>query len=85
MLHEQIAKKQIYPESAIALNQSGTVTIRFILSPEGIIHHIILDKSSGVTSLDLAALKAVQTISPIPNISHFLKIEEPFSVDIVYR
>lgn len=85
MLHEQIAKKQVFPESALELNESGTVTIHFIVSPDGAIHDVILYKSSGVMSLDLAALKAVVAISPLQNISELLKKEEEFSIDVVYR
>jgi TonB family protein len=85
MLHDQIAKNQVYPVSALELNQSGTVTIRFILSSNGIIHDALLIKSSGFTSLDLAALNAVSAVSALQNVRGFLKDEEVFVIDVMYR
>ena len=84
ILHDQIAKNQIYPPSAMELNQSGTVTIRFALNTDGVIHDESIEKSSGIASLDLAALNAVRATSKLENINHLLKNDEVFAIDVVY-
>lgn len=64
LLHNAIAKKQVYPASAQALQQQGSVVLSFILSISGKIDHIKIIKSSGFGLLDNAAIVAVQNVSP---------------------
>ncbi|MBV8802016.1 MAG: TonB family protein [Gammaproteobacteria bacterium] len=85
MLHEQIAKHQVYPENALELNQNGIVTIYFILNSKGVIADAVIEKSSGIKSLDLAALNAVTASSPLKNVDKYIKNNEKFSIDIMYR
>jgi TonB family protein len=85
MLHDHIAEQEVYPASALELNQSGAVTIHFVLEPNGLIHDIILTKSSGFAAIDSAALNAVESISPLKNVSDYLKSQEVFSIDILYQ
>jgi TonB family protein len=84
ILHDKIASKQIYPESAILLNQTGTVSIRFVLGPNGTITHIALQTSSGVESIDLAALNAVKRVSPIKEAAMYLQNPTSFLIDVIY-
>jgi TonB family protein len=84
MLHELIAAKQHYPESALALNQTGSVLISFTLHVNGELTNIVLIKSSGITSIDSAALSAVKAISPVNLASFYLTKREHFSVEVAF-
>lgn len=84
LLHTAIAEKQMYPEIAAALNQTGTVTIQFLLFPDGHLSNISVAKSSGIPSLDTAALAAVQAISPAKAAGSHLQQSQFFSIDIVF-
>jgi TonB family protein len=83
LLHEKIAAAQQYPENAITLNQTGTVTIGLVLHPDGAVSQVSMIKSSGIESLDSAALTAVQSIK-ILEAGLYLKSEKYFSVDVVF-
>lgn len=85
ILHDKIATQQIYPESAIVLNQTGKVSIYFILNTNGDITNITLQKSSGVRSIDLAALDAVKRSSPINETINYLKQPESFVIDVIFQ
>jgi TonB family protein len=85
ILHDKIATQQIYPESAIVLNQTGKVSIYFILNTNGDITNITLQKSSGVTCIDLAALDAVKRSSPINETVNYLKQPESFVIDVIFQ
>ena len=85
ILHAAIAEKQFYPETALQLNQTGIVKIRFQLDPNGTVTDISLQKSSGIASIDAAAFAAVQTISPIKAAGIYLQRREYFSVDVVFE
>jgi TonB family protein len=85
IIHDKIASKQIYPESAIMLNQTGTVSIRFMLDPNGSIINASLQKSSGVESIDLAALNAVKMASSIIEAAHYLHNSELFEIDVIFQ
>ncbi|TAK73953.1 MAG: energy transducer TonB [Gammaproteobacteria bacterium] len=85
LLHTAIAAKQNYPESALELQQSGTVRIQFLLYPDGHIENLTLLHPSGIASLDQAALNAVQAITPAKEAGRYLQNAEYFSVDVVFE
>ncbi len=85
ILHAAIATKQNYPDSALELKQSGTVQIRFLLYPDGHLEHITVIQSSGIISLDEAALNAVRAISPVKEVGKYLQKEDYFSVNVVFE
>lgn len=85
ILHDAIAAKQIYPDSAIELNQTGTVTIGFRIFPDGHIENIKLIKSSEIDSLDASALSAVSLISPVKEANNYLKSAEFLTIDVVFQ
>lgn len=64
LLHNAIAKHQLYPATAELLQQQGMVILSFSLQISGEITHIKIVKSSGFESLDKAAVTAVQATSP---------------------
>lgn len=84
ILHQAIADKQIYPETAIELHQSGTVKIGFTLTPQGQLKNINLVKSSGYDNFDTAALSAAQAVASVPEASKYLQHDTQFVVDIVF-
>lgn len=84
LLHQAIAERQQYPESAIALNQTGTVKIGMMINPNGIISQASVMKSSGVEAIDSAALEAVKAISPFQPAVKLLQAEQFFSVDVMF-
>jgi TonB family protein len=84
ILHEEIAAKQVYPENALALNQNGKVTIGFTLNSAGLIQNVNLIKSSGVESIDSAALAAVQAVPPLQNKQITLTSNEYFAIDVIF-
>lgn len=84
LLHRAISEQQIYPESALALHQTGIVKIEFLLEPNGTVKKINISKSSGNEILDAAALEATKAISPVKGIDSYLKNADVFSVDVVF-
>jgi TonB family protein len=85
LLHEQIAAHQNYPSGALLLKQTGIVTVKFLLHPDGTIENLTLAKSSGVESLDQSALHSVSEISPVQSANLYLKQPEYLSVDVVFE
>src|SRR3990167_1244340 len=85
LLHEAIAEKQFYPEDAIELNQTGKVTIEFLLMPDGTLSRMNILETSHSKSLDAAALAAVIAISPIKSAGAYLKAPEFFTVDVMFE
>ena len=84
MLHSAIAEVQVYPESAMELNQGGKVNIGFTLHPDGRLTNITITKSSGYLVLDQAALMAVQKIALIKNAHFYLFQPQFFTIDIIF-
>jgi TonB family protein len=86
MIHDSAAEHLSYPAMAIELNQTGIVTIGFLISADGALSNIILLKSSGFDALDNAALIAVKAVPPIPNTSPYLHSPvEHLAIDIVFK
>jgi TonB family protein len=85
LLHDEIAAKQVYPENALLLNQTGVVSIGFTLNPDGVITNESILKSSGVSSIDSAALAAVRQVSPLKTADRYLQEKEIFSIDVVFQ
>ena len=84
ILHDTIADKLIYPDSALLLKQTGTVKIGLMLYPNGQITNISILKSSGAGSMDAEAMIAVQSISLIEQAHVYLTAAKYFSVDVVF-
>lgn len=85
LLHTAIAAKQVYPESASELEQTGTVGIKFLIFPDGHLENINVTHTSGFSSLDQAAINAVRASSPITSVHRYLTQAEIYSVDIVFQ
>ena len=84
ILHNAITAHQQYPENAINLQQTGRVKMGLMLYPNGHISEISILESSGIESLDNAAVAAVKSITRLPNVATYLQTAKFFSVDIVF-
>ncbi len=65
MVRFRIERYKRYPQIARVRNIEGCVTIRFVITPEGVAQEIEIAKRSGNKTLDRAALKAVKNASPL--------------------
>lgn len=57
-----INEHKIYPKKALKLNQSGVVTLKFLLQ-NGVVSEILITKSSGFKILDEAGINAIKNAS----------------------
>lgn len=85
LLHNAAAEHLIYPSVALDFNETGTVTVQFLLHPSGEIENILVTHSSGHSSLDEAAINAIRDISPFSNAQYHLKNSKILSIDIVFK
>jgi len=61
----EISRHKQYPPTAQRLGQEGNVGLRFTVDSSGTVSGLIIDASSGFSSLDNAALEAVRSASPL--------------------
>ncbi|WP_205352801.1 energy transducer TonB, partial [Vibrio cholerae] len=59
LLRREIERHKRYPAQARRMQDEGLVVVRFSLTDEGYISSVVLEQTSGVASLDNAALAAV--------------------------
>jgi TonB family protein len=85
LLHNAITHAQIYPQEALIQGQSGEVSLRFKLFPNGMIDQLYITKSSGFSSLDTAAMNTVKKIIPFEMAKNFLKNPEFFELPIDFQ
>lgn len=76
LLHEAIFQKQIYPQEAILMHESGRVELGLVVHPDGTIDHVSVLKSSGYPIIDQAAKEAIEAISPLTAIKSYLHDEK---------
>jgi TonB family protein len=85
LLHDAIQRKQQYPASASEMQRQGRVTVVFQLHQGGHISHLRMLKSSGTSSLDQAALQAVNDAAPFQELVAYIKQPEEYQIDIVFE
>ncbi len=82
-----IDSNKYYPEDAKSRNISGSVKIKFVISGSGNVDgNIIIEKSSGSTLLDRAAVDSVKKSEPFPEFPD--EVNQPtllFIIDIIYQ
>lgn len=83
-LHEVIAEHQHYPQDAQALGQAGAVMVAFKLFPNGKLDELHVVHSSGIQSLDEAAVAAVRAIDPYVEAVRYLRAPDEFTVLIEF-
>lgn len=84
LLHAAIQREQQYPASAQEHNQQGRVTLAFTLYPDGNISNLHIQHTSGISSLDHAAVAAVNAALPFQQVDRYLKSAENYQVDVVF-
>ncbi|QLH42295.1 MAG: energy transducer TonB [Coxiellaceae bacterium] len=84
MLHVAIQKHQHYPANALQLNKQGRVTLAFTLLTNGYVSNLTVLKSSGVPSLDEAAIAAVKEAVPFSGLEQYLNEAKAFHIDVVF-
>ena len=66
MVRLKIESRKKYPRQAKAMRREGRVGVSFVIEPSGLIGDLAVEKSSGNSRLDRAALLAVRKSSPLP-------------------
>lgn len=84
LLHASISQHKVYPYLARRQRREGISTVAFILHPDGRVEQAQLVSSSKTSSLDRAALSAVEDIAPFQAAKQYLDREEVFQVDVVF-
>lgn len=64
-LRQTIDERKVYPKNAKRLRQSGTVTVRFTLLPNGTITNVSVVGSSGFELLDDATIELLRSIAQV--------------------
>jgi TonB family protein len=84
MMHRAIQQAQQYPSSAQAMGREGRVTVAFKLLMSGEVADVVLRQSSGVNSLDQAAIAAVKDAAPFHGVDRYLSAPRSFAIDVVF-
>lgn len=74
-----------YPQAARRNGEEGTVMLRVLVDPEGAPVQVVLDKSSGSSLLDSAAVDAVRSWRFVPARRGRQNVEGWVRVPIVFR
>lgn len=86
MVRLKIERHKEYPDTARTRQIEGSVTIRFIITPEGNVRAVEIAKTSRHKVLDTAALRALQAAAPFPKPPRRLfKGEIPLELTIVFE
>ena len=86
MVRLKIEQHKSYPDTAKARQIEGSVTIRFVITPEGHVRAVELVRPSRHMVLDTAALNAVKDAAPFPKPPrHLFKGEIPLELTIVFE
>lgn len=72
LIHAAVAQQKQYPSRARRRGWQGRPVVRFTLHPSGLIDRISLVSGSPYTVLDKAALRAVNTASPIAGVRKYM-------------
>lgn len=85
LLHDAIQRHQRYPLNALEMEREGRVTLVFTVYVDGTIGNLRIDRSSGTTSLDEAALLAVREATPFKGVDRYLKRPKEHRIDVVFE
>ena len=86
MVRLKIEQHKSYPDMAKVRQIEGSVTIRFVITPEGGVRAVEIAKTSRHMVLDTAALNAVKDSAPFPRPPrHLFKGEIPLELTIVFE
>ncbi|MDH3413992.1 MAG: TonB family protein [Gammaproteobacteria bacterium] len=85
LLHQAISREKRYPLLARRQRREGTTTVVFSLSPSGELDAIGVDRSSGFSLLDTAAVSAVSRVAPFGPARLFLSDVTRFKVNVTFK
>ena len=86
MVRLRIERHKLYPDAAKVRQIEGSVTIYFVITPEGDIKSAEVVKTSGNRALDSAALTAVKDAAPFPKApASLFKGDIPLELTIVFE
>lgn len=86
MVRLRIERHKRYPDAAKIRQIEGSVTIYFVITPEGDITSAEIVKTSGNSALDKAALTAVKNAAPFPKApASLFKGEIPMELTIMFE
>lgn len=85
LLHEAISREKRYPMLALRQRREGTATVSFSLSPSGEMDAIGIDRSSGFSVLDTAAVSAVSRVAPFAPARLLLSDVTRFKVNVTFQ
>ena len=74
-----------YPLTARRKGDEGTVTLRVLVTQDGVPGNVVIDRSSGSTALDAAALAAVRAWRFVPAREAGRAVDAWVLVPIVFR
>ena len=84
-LHDAIEKNQIYPEQASQLGLTGSVTLSFILHPNGNISNAQIVHPTRYTILNQSALATLQKVTPFNAEKYHLKLPTILIITIKFH
>lgn len=84
-IHDDIAHHLMYPDSAVSLDLSGIVMLKFLMLPTGVISQVTVVRSSGSFILDDAARSTLYAISPFKPAQHYLHEPDYFTIPVVFE
>ncbi|MCP3667969.1 MAG: energy transducer TonB [Gammaproteobacteria bacterium] len=83
-IHQEIGRHKRYPLSARMRGKQGRVRIQFDLRQDGQLEEIGVSQSSGIGSLDRAALKAVRAIAPFTIAERYIDSTQRVAIEIQF-
>lgn len=84
ILGKAISQHLYYPRSAIEFNVRGTVLVGFTIYPDGRVTDVQLVKPSNAGILNVAALEAIQHISPVEGVGEYVTAPRFLVVGIIF-
>lgn len=76
-IRRRLAESLCYPNIARQRGWSGKVLVAFTVHPNGLVDHIEIKKSCGISLLDKSALATVRNLSPFPKPPMAIRISLP--------
>ncbi len=77
-IRRRIESAKRYPAQARSMHQEGRVGVHFKILPNGQVAEIHVSHSSGISTLDDAAVQAVQRSTPLPTYSNAIDLSLAF-------
>jgi protein TonB len=85
LLEAHLARFRVYPAAAKAIGTEGVVVLHFVTDRQGKVLDAWVENSSGVSSVDAEALKAVTRAQPLPAYPRDWPPKVDFSLPVVFK